>query len=60
MKEGVIFAIAALLMACLISALPFTLCVLVEKCHTNYGVILALFVAPTVRTVNKQKGEKND
>ena len=56
-KEDLIFAIAALLMACLIAALPLTLCVWVEKCHTNYGVILALFVAPTVRTVNKQKGD---
>ena len=58
MKEDLIFAIATVIMAVIVSALPFIICVLVEKCHTNYGVILALFVAPIVRTVNKQKGEE--
>ena len=60
MKEGVIFAVVSLLMACLISTLPFILCVWVEKCHTNYGVILALFIAPVIRTVNEWGGKKND
>lgn len=58
MKEGLIFAITALLTACLIAALPFILCVWVENGHTNYGVILALFVAPVIRTANERKKEK--
>lgn len=58
MKEGMIFAIVTVIMAIIVSALPFILCVWVEKYNTNYGVILALFVAPIVRTVNKQKGEE--
>ena len=55
MKEDLIFAIAAVTMAILVSCLPFILCVWVEKCHTNYGVILALFVAHVIRTVNERK-----
>ena len=57
MKEDLIFAVVSLLMACLIATLPFILCIWVENGHTNYGVILALFVALIVRTVNKQKGD---
>lgn len=40
-KEGLIFAIAAVTMAVLVSRLPFILCVWIEKCHTNYGVCCA-------------------
>ena len=60
MKEDLIFAIAAMTMAVLVSCLPFILCVWVEKCHTNYGVILALFIAPVIRITTNRKGEKND
>ena len=60
MKEDLIFAIAAVTMAVLVSCLPFILCVWVEKCHTNYGVILALFIAPVIRITTNRKGEKND
>lgn len=49
------FAIATVIMAVFVSVLPFILCVWVENSHTNYGVILALFIAPIVRTVNEQK-----
>lgn len=55
MKEDLIFAIATVIMAVIVSALPFILCVWVEKGHTNYGVILALFIAPVIRTVNERK-----
>ena len=55
MKEDLIFAIAALMTAVIISALPFILCVWIENGHTNYGVILALFIAPVIRTANEQK-----
>ena len=57
MKEDLIFSIATVIIAVIVSAFPFIICVLVERVHTNYGVILALFVAPIVRTVNKQKGD---
>ena len=59
-KEDLIFAIAAVTMAVLVSCLPFIFCVWVEKCHTNYGVILALFIAPVIRTVNERERKKND
>lgn len=49
------FAIATVITAVLVSCLPFILCVWVEKGHTNYGVILALFIAPIIRTVGEQK-----
>ena len=52
------FAIATVIAACFISCLPFFLCVWVENSYTNYGVILALFIAPIVRTVNEQKGKE--
>ena len=58
MKEDLIFAIAAVTMSVLVSCLPFVLCVWVENGHTNYGVILALFIAPVIRTVNERKKEK--
>ena len=55
MKEDLIFSFAAVTMAILVSCLPFILCIWVEKCHTNYGIILALFVAHVIRTVNERK-----
>ena len=58
MKEELTCAIVALITSILVSCLPFILCVWVENGHTNYGVILALFVAPIVRTVNEQKGKE--
>ena len=58
MKEDLIFAIATVIIAVIVSALPFIICVCVEKCHTNYGVILALFIAPVIRTVNEREKEK--
>ena len=57
-KEDLIFTIAAVTMSVLVSCLPFIFCVWVEKCHTNYGVILALFIAPVIRTVNEREKEK--
>lgn len=55
MKEELIFAIATVIIAVIVLALPFILCVWVEKCHTNYGVILALFIVTGMRKVNEQK-----
>ena len=55
MKEDLIFAIATVIIAVIVSALPFIICVLVERGHTNYGVILALFIAPVIRT---EKGKR--
>ena len=60
MKEDLIFAVVSLLMACLIATFPFIICVLVERVHTNYGVILALFIAPVIRITTNRKREKND
>ena len=58
MKEDLIFAIVAVIMGVIVSALPFILCICVESGHTNYGVILALFIAPIIRTVNEHKRRK--
>lgn len=55
MKKELIFAIVAVITVILVSCLPFILCVWVEKCHTNYGVILALFIVQGMRTANEQK-----
>lgn len=55
MKKELIFAIVAVITAVLVSCLPFILCIWVEKGHTNYGVILALFIVQGMRKVNEQK-----
>ena len=60
MKEDLIFAIATVIIAVIVSALPFIICVLVERVHTNYGVILALFIAPVIRITTNRKKVKND
>lgn len=53
------FVIATVITAVLVSCLPFILCVWVEKGHTNYGVILALFIAPIIRTANERKKDRD-
>lgn len=57
MKKELIFAIVGAITVILLSCLPFILCIWVEKGHTNYGVILALFIVQGMRKVNEQKRE---